>query len=137
MKQRWLTYIRRYEGLNLYPYRCPSGCLTIGYGHNLENGISQETARYILREDLYNAVNHVSKQFPWWQKLDEVRQFVLADMAFNMGVGKLSSFKKMLAAVQRGDYQKAAAEMLQSRWAGQVGYRALELAEMMKTGAYL
>lgn len=44
--------------------------------------------------------------------------------------------KGVLAATQRGDWNKATAEMLDSRWAKQVGRRAQELAEIMKTGAY-
>lgn len=136
MNPKWAEYTRRYEGLRLKPYTCPTGHLTIGYGHNLENGISKEAAEFILREDLQSAVKAVSKHFAWWQGLNEARQFVLVDMAFNMGIGKLSTFKKMLTATQRGDYQKAAAEMLNSRWADQVGRRARELAEMMETGEY-
>lgn len=137
MNEKWAKLTRRFEGLSILPYPCPAGHLTIGYGHNLENGISKETAEFILREDLYNAVEAVSKQVPGWQKLNEARQFVLVDMAFNMGIQKLLTFKKFLAALQKKDYSTAAKEMLNSRWAGQVGRRAKELAEMMKKGEYL
>ena len=137
MNPCWIKYTRRYEGLNLHPYRCPAGCLTIGYGHNLENGISPQAAEFILQEDMAQAQNRVSAAWAWWKKLDEVRQFVLVDMCFNMGISKLRTFKKFLTALQRGDYSAAAREMLDSRWAGQVGYRARELAEMMKTGEYV
>jgi lysozyme len=119
------------------PYKCPTGHLTIGYGHNLENGISKEAAEFILEQDMAAAEKSVTKQFAWWKRLNEVRQFVLVDMCFNMGLGKLCTFKKMLSAMQRGDYTAAANEMLNSRWAVQVGRRAKELAEMMKTGEYL
>ena len=137
MIEKWLQYTRRYEGLSIMPYKCPEGHWTIGYGHNLENGISKETAEFILLQDVYAAQKAVSKHFEGWYKLDEVRQFVLADMCFNMGIGKLADFKKMWAALKRGDYVAASYEMLDSRWAGQVGRRARELAEMMKTGEYL
>ena len=137
MNLRWMKYTRRYEGLSLYPYRCSAGCLTIGYGHNLENGISQQTAQYILQEDMEQAQKDVRTKWKWWEKLDEVRQFVLVDMCFNMGLKKLSTFRKFLTALQQQNYAVAAQEMLQSRWAGQVGYRAVELAEMMKTGEYI
>lgn len=136
MNEKWAQLTRRFEGLSVLPYECPAGHLTIGYGHNLENGISKEAAEFILREDLQAAVKAVSKHFAWWQGLNEARQFVLVDMAFNMGLAKLSTFKKMLEATQRGDWNKAAAEMLNSRWATQVGRRARELAEIMKKGAY-
>lgn len=137
MNEKWAKLTRHFEGLSVLPYPCPTGHLTIGYGHNLENGISREAAEFILREDLQNAVKAVSKYVAGWQKLDEARQFVLVDMTFNMGIQKLLTFKKFLTALQKKDYPTAAQEMLDSRWANQVGRRASELAEMMKKGAYL
>lgn len=137
MNESWLKYTRRYEGLSVMPYQCPTGHLTIGYGHNLEKGISREVAEFMLRQDMDAAARAVSHRFTGWKKLNDVRQFVLVDMCFNMGIAKLCTFKKMLAALQRGDYNTAANEMLQSRWAGQVGHRACELANMMKTGEYI
>ena len=137
MNEKWCKYTRRYEGLSVVPYQCPAGHLTIGYGHNLETGISKEAAEFILKQDMQAAEKAVSKQFVGWNQLSEVRQFVLTDMCFNMGIGKLRTFKKMWVAIQRGDYQTAAAEMINSRWASQVGYRAMELAKMMKTGEYI
>ena len=137
MDEKWLAYTRRYEGLNVFPYQCPTGHMTIGYGHNLENGISKEVAEFILRQDLQAAQQAVSRRFEWFKKLDAVRQFVLVDMCFNMGIANLYTFKKFLAALSRSDFHAAANEMLNSRWAGQVGRRARELAEMMQTGEYL
>lgn len=136
MIEKWAKRTRIYEGFSVMPYTCPTGHLTIGYGHNLENGISQEAAEFILREDLQAAKNAVQKKYAWWRTLDEARQFVLVDMAFNMGINKLATFKKTLAAVEKGNYTTAAREMLNSRWATQVGRRARELAEIMRTGEY-
>lgn len=137
MNEIWKKYTRRYEGFSVLPYTCPTGHTTIGYGHNLENGISKEAAEFILQQDLDAAQTAVSRRFGWWKKLNEVRQFVLLDMCFNMGLAKLCTFKKMLTALQRGDYDAASMEMLESQWAGQVGLRAKELAKMMKTGEYV
>lgn len=128
--------IRRYEGFSRLPYKCPTGHLTIGYGHNLENGISKEAAEFILQEDLARAERAVKNSFPWWWKLDDARQFVLVDMAFNMGLAGLKGFKKMLAAAEQGDYQTAAKEMLASKWAAQVGRRAVELSKIMEKGEW-
>ena len=136
MNERWKEYIRRYEGLRLKPYVCPTGHLTIGYGHNLDNGIALEIAEELLQADLSYAQMEVGKNFPWAHELDEVRQFVLIDMCFNMGLSKLLTFKKFLVALEKKNYQVAAKEMLNSHWAGQVGRRAAQLAEMMKKGAY-
>lgn len=137
MIEKWLEYTRLYEGLQTMPYTCPAGHLTIGYGHNLDNGISQRAAEFILKEDLQIAQNRVQKKISGWKKLNEVRQFVLVDMTFNMGIHKLATFKKMLAAVEEGNYTAAANEMLNSRWAVQVGRRARELAKMMEKGEYI
>ncbi len=130
------AYIRRYEGFSRLPYKCPTGHLTIGYGHNLEHGISTTAAEFILQEDLARAERAVKEAFPWWWKLDGARQFVLVDMAFNMGLAGLKGFKKMLAAMEEGDYQTAAKEMLASKWAGQVKRRAVELSKMMQKGEW-
>jgi lysozyme len=137
MNERWASYTRRYEGLSVLPYQCPTGHLTIGYGHNLELGISKEVADVLLQQDMQSAQQAVAKRFAWWAQLNEVRQFVLVDMCFNMGLAKLCTFKKMVAALRRADYTAAASEMLNSRWAVQVGHRAQELAAMMKTGEYI
>ena len=130
------AYIRRYEGFSKLPYKCPTGHLTIGYGHNLENGISAKVALFILQEDLTRAEQAVKNAFPWWWKLDDARQFVLVDMAFNMGLAGLKGFKKMLAAIESGDFDKAAEEMLDSKYGRQVVHRARLNAEIMKTGEW-
>lgn len=130
------AYIRRYEGFSKLPYKCPTGHLTIGYGHNLENGISAKAALFILQEDLARAERAVKDAFPWWWKLDDARQFVLVDMAFNMGLAGLKGFKKMLAAIESGDFDKAAEEMLDSKYGRQVVHRARLNAEIMKTGEW-
>ena len=128
--------IREREGLSFLPYKCPTGHLTIGYGHNLEHGISKEVAELLLRQDIEIAMKQVKKTFVWWPKLTEARLFVLVDMVYNMGLSSVYGFKKMLAALQAGDYTKAAKEMLDSKWARQVGKRAKENAQMMETGEW-
>ena len=100
------------------------------------DGITPEMADFILKRDLETAERAVKDAFPWWWKLDDARQFVLVDMAFNMGIAGLKGFKKMLAAMEQGEYQTAAKEMLASKWAVQVGRRAVELAKIMQTGEW-
>lgn len=132
-----LLRIRRAEGFSNMPYQCPAGHLTIGYGHNLEHGISAEAAEFILREDVSRAQREVQSAFIWWPKLTEARRFVLVDMCFNLGLSGLKKFTKMLTALEAGDFDTAADEMLNSRWAGQVGRRARENAAMMKSGEWI
>lgn len=137
MHNKWVEMTKDFEGLRLKMYKCPAGKWTIGFGHNLEdNGISLEIAETLLRTDLALARMEVGARLPWSAKLNEARQYILVDMCFNMGIGRLLTFKKMLAALQEGYYERAAAEMLDSKWAKQVGRRAEKLAEIMKTGAY-
>jgi lysozyme len=124
-----------HEGVRLKPYRCTAGRLTIGIGRNLDDvGISQEEALGLLRGDIARAIAAVRVELPWIDRLDDIRQRVLVDMCFNLGIDGLLAFKQTLAAVASGDYDRAATEMLNSRWAAQVGERARRLARMMRTG---
>lgn len=135
--ERAKHYTKRFEGLRLFPYKCPAGKLTIGYGHNIEdNGITEEIAVKLLDADLQIAEREVRTKFPTYYKLNEARQFVLVDMCFNMGIAKLLTFKKMLSALAKGEYPTAAREMQDSKWYRQVGNRGKVLCEIMKSGEY-
>ena len=133
---------RRKGGLHV-AYRCPAGALTIGWGHNLDSSpveglgegsrIDDAQAEALLRRDVREAARALDARLPWWRDLDEVRGGILLDMAFNMGVGKLVTFRRTLDAVRNGRFQEAAQAMLDSRWASQVGRRAVELAALMRT----
>lgn len=126
--------IKRHEGLRLKPYRCTEGKLTIGYGRNIEdNGISLYEAEQMLYNDIQKCYTDLEK-IPCWKRLDEVRKAVLLDMCFNIGITRLKTFKKMLAALELGAYNRAAKEMLDSKWAKQVKSRATELADIMVKG---
>ena len=130
-----IRQLRLHEGERLKPYRCTAGKLTIGVGRNLEDrGITAEESAYLLGNDIDRFTTELQRALPWVAQLDEVRQRVLLDMAFNMGIAGLLQFKRTLATIQAGDYQKAAAMMLDSKWAGQVGQRAERLSRMMFTG---
>jgi lysozyme len=127
--------LRLHEGERLKPYRCTAGKLTIGVGRNLEDrGITAEESAMLLANDITAMETELMRALPWVAQLDEVRQRVLIDMAFNLGVQGLLNFKRTLAAVQAGQYQQAAAMMLESRWAQQVGQRAKRLSDMMASG---
>jgi lysozyme len=122
-----------HEGLRLKPYRCTENKLTIGVGRNIEErGITATEAMFLLKNDI-EAVEKELSRFDWFTKQDEIRRRVLIDMGF-MGVPRLLGFKKMIQALVADDYEKAAAEMLDSKWSRQVGGRAVRLAEMMRTG---
>lgn len=126
----------QHEGLRLDMYRDSVGIWTIGIGRNLEHvGLRTEAeARYLLRSDVLAIRAEIERSIQWVGDLNEVRQRVLMDMAFNLGVSGLMKFQKTLRHVAAGRYEAAAQEMLRSRWADQVGQRAMTLSKMMATG---
>jgi len=125
----------RSEGMRLKPYRDTTGNLTIGVGHNLDSdGITQEEADYIFEDDMEKVLNELDR-FPQYQNIrDDVRSMVIDEMAFNMGVNKVMKFKAMWEAIGNKDWEGAANAMLDSRWARQVGTRAIRLANVMRSG---
>ena len=124
-----------HEGLELFPYEDTLGIVTIGVGRNLEErGISEDEAFYLLSNDIEVTWDELIKQHPIVEDLDDQRQMVLLDMAFNMGVPRLGKFKKMWAAIEDGDMNEASKQALDSRWADQVGRRAETLAERLISG---
>lgn len=128
----YLAMLIRHEGIRSEPYLDSLGVQTIGIGHNLHKPLSHAAIMQIFRDDLADARNDCLHAFPWFADLDEPRQWVLINMCFNLGLPKLQGFYKFLSAVERGDYDTAATEMLDSLWAKQVKGRAKELAALMQ-----
>lgn len=123
----------RDEGLRLRLYKDTVGKITIGIGRNLDDvGISKDEAYLMLDNDIQRTSDSLDKNLPWWKTLDEVRQRVILNMAYNLGINSLLGFKNTLAAIQAGRYNDAADGMLASKWATQVGDRATRLAKMMR-----
>jgi lysozyme len=131
-----LASVKAHEGCKLKPYRDTEGVLTVGYGHNLEQIITQADAEVFLIQDLQKAISELDRAFPGWKIHSEVRQNVLIEMQFNMGAVRLAGFLKFWAALRAKDYAKAAQEMLDSKWASQVGQRARTLAARMETDSF-
>jgi lysozyme len=135
-----LTLLRaelaRDECVRLKPYLDSVGKLTIGTGRNLDDvGIREDENDYLLTNDIIQIEQDLDRYLPWWKNLDPVRQRVIANMCFNLGIGRLLGFKNTLPAIQNGRYEVAAQGMLHSLWARQVKQRAVRLADMMQTGA--
>ncbi len=123
------------EAIRCRPYSDSVGKLTIGIGRNLtDNGITKEEALFLCDGDIARACSDLDEKLPWWSGLDEARQGVLANMCFNMGISRLLGFRNFLTALQAKDYQTAAAEMLKSLWAHEVGDRAKRLEAVMLGG---
>lgn len=132
--------LRLDEGEVLHAYNDHLGYVTIGIGRLLDKrkggGISKEESSYLFQNDLKKKAAEVKKVIPWFDKLDEVRQGVLINMAFQMGVTGLLGFENTLAFVKNGMYSSAARNMLKSKWATQTPQRAQRLAKQMEKGEW-
>jgi len=133
-KDRLQESLRVHEGLSLKPYRCTAGKLTIGFGLNLDNGITAQEAYMLLDSRVEMAMKELDRCFPGWLEHDDARQNVLIEMMYNLGAPRLMLFAKMWDAMAKRDYKTAAAEMLNSKWAKQVGQRAITMSNQMRDG---
>jgi lysozyme len=129
-----IQLVKRHEGLRVKPYRDTTGHLTIGYGRNLDaEGISEREAEGLLTNDLAGVTARLA-ELEIWPHLDEVRQSVLVDMAFNLGYQGLMGFQGMFLALEQGNYNQAADHIYNSKAARQAPERYAELYRMMLTG---
>ena len=133
------------EGYKYETYHDHLGFLTLGVGHlvldtdpeiNKPVGtpVSEERIKECLNNDLDIVCEELDRNMSWWRGLDGTRQRVLANMCFNLGYPRLSKFVKFIAAMQKGDWKKASEEMMDSKWATQVGNRAVRLQQMVTQG---
>ena len=156
--ENFVNKLIAHEGLRLQVYQDTLGIDTIGIGRNLEDrgitkeeldwmdipnmdavyeyGITEADAMHLAKNDVQIVEEELVRAHPCVDKLDAVRQLVLVDMAFNMGVPRLSKFKKMWAAIHENKFDIAAKEMLDSRWAVQVKSRSTKLAHEMHHGEF-
>ena len=156
--ENFVNKLIAHEGLRLQVYKDTLGIDTIGIGRNLEDrgitkeeldwmdipsmdavyeyGITEADAMYLAKNDVQIVEEELVRAHPCVEELDSVRQLVLMDMAFNMGVPRLRKFKKMWNAVHEKKFDIAAKEMLDSRWAVQVKSRSTKLAHAMHHGEF-
>lgn len=136
-----IEMLKRHEGVETHAYECSEGKLTIACGRNIDQkggmGLSEDEIQYLLENDIERVIKELAKEYPWFNGLDDVRKDAIIDIAFNLGATRLRGFKRALSAMEIGNYQEAATEFLDSRWAKQVGGRALELTDLIKTGEYV
>jgi lysozyme len=131
----------RDENEVLHAYPDSEGYWTIGVGRLIDQrkggGISHEEAMYLLANDISSVRSKLMEQLPWIADLDEARQGVLENMCYNLGIHGLLGFKNTLSLIQNGHYAAAAAAMLDSKWATQVGARAQRLSQQMEKGIWI
>ena len=157
-RENFVNKLIAHEGLRLQVYQDTLGIDTIGIGRNLEDrgitqeeldwmdipnikavyeyGITEADAMYLAQNDVQIVEEELLRAHPCVEDLDAVRQLVLMDMAFNMGVPRLRKFAKMWNAVHENKFDIAAKEMLDSRWAIQVKSRSTKLAHAMHHGEF-
>lgn len=127
-------WIAQDEGLKLTPYLDTVEKLTIGFGRNLYDvGITREEAIYLMRNDIARCKAELAP-YAWYVNQPEGVQMALLNMCFNIGIGRLLGFRKMIMALTIKDYTEAALEALDSKWATQVGQRAKDVAVMIREG---
>ena len=140
IEQKTKDMIKRHEGFRPHVYLDTVGIPTGGYGHAFQKGshLSQEVCNLLFEDDYQQAradMERLINQYAF--ELNLVREAVLVDMLFNLGLTRLKGFKKMLTALQKGDWEAAANEMVNSTWYTQTKTRAVELVEMMRTGKWV
>jgi lysozyme len=123
-----ISQLKRHEGFSAKPYRCPAGVWTWGYGFT---SITTDEADMVLRLKVLELRHALYERL---LPLTPARQDVIVNMAYNLGLAGLGKFSRMWSALGDGNYDLAATEMLNSKWARQVGNRAVELAEQMRRG---
>lgn len=135
-----IEMIKHHEGVVAHAYKDSRGYLTIGVGRlideELGGGLSDDEIDYLLANDLKRCQAE-AETYPWFADLNEPRQAVVVSMLFNLGKPRWDGFKKAQAAIEAGDYTEAASQMLDSRWAAQVGKRAEDMAAMMISGEWM
>ena len=130
-----LDQIKEHEGLKLFPYKCPAGKLTIGYGHNLQdNGLSKSACEYILYDDIDEAKRNLKTIFgnEFFESLNDSKKIALIDMMFNLGMVKFLTFKRFIFAVETQNWENASYEIIHSRAYEQNKKRYKKLSEQIR-----
>jgi len=128
------------EGVKYEIYNDHLGYATFGIGHlitekdpenklPLDYPISEERVTECFEDDIEGVCNDLDRNISWWVGLSEEHQRVIANMAFNLGINRLLKFKKFIKAMQENEFETAAEEMMDSKWAKQVGPRAIRLRD--------
>jgi len=125
------------EGRRAIAYVDTVGKLTAGVGRNItDRPFFDDEIALMLKNDIREVEKDLDRRLPWWRQMTPARQNVLANMCFNLGIHRLLGFEQALTHMRAGRYDAAAREMLDSRWANQVGARATRLAALMRKGEF-
>jgi len=139
MSEQLREMLRRHEGVRNFVYMCSEGYETIGVGRNIADsglGLSDDEVDFLLDNDIKRVREELNDEYYWFGALNAARQEAMIDISFNLGQTRLRGFKKALDAMSSEDFDRAADEFMDSRWSEQVGNRAAEVTEMIRTGEY-
>jgi len=134
-----IKMLKRHEGVRSKVYMCSANYETIAVGRNISEsglGLSEDEINYMLNNDIKRVKDELTDSYFWFPAMNEARQDALVDISFNLGQTRLRGFVKALEAMSREQFDIAADEFMDSKWSGQVGNRAVEVTEMIRTGEY-
>tara|TARA_B110000211_G_scaffold157283_1_gene178183 strand:+ start:155 stop:559 length:405 start_codon:yes stop_codon:yes gene_type:complete len=130
----------KHEGSKSHAYMCTANKVTVGVGRNIDPeggiGLTKDEISFLLKNDIERVEDELSRRLPWILELSDVRIDALIDICFNLGLPRFLKFAKALAALEQREYDLAADEFMDSRWAKQVGQRAITVSNMIRTGEY-
>ena len=128
-----LEKIKHHEGFVEHVYDDSLGIPTIGYGFAIKDLIlDEDIAEDILMRKLERLKRNANSRFQWLQDMPQEVQAVVLNMCYQLGVTGVSKFRKAISALQEGEWQEAADEMLDSLWARQTPNRAKELSNIVR-----
>lgn len=123
MHDKLVKQLRKHEGERLHAYLCPAGKLTIGIGRNIDpsggKGITKDESALLLMNDIAECTTDLQNLFGSniWNWMSENRKIALIDMRFCLGPNRFRGFRRMIAAIHKGDWADAGREAMDSKWA--------------------
>ena len=139
MANELIEMLKRHEGVRSHVYLCSAGYETIGVGRNIAEsglGLTEDEIDFLLINDITRVKQELTDTYFWFPALNDARQDAMVDICFNLGLTRLRGFVNALEAMSREQFDIAADEFMDSRWSQQVGNRAVEVTEMIRTGEY-
>ena len=104
--KKLIAMLKRHEGVETHAYECSEGKITVGVGRNIDQrggmGLSEDEVEYLLENDIERVIKELAKEYPWFNKLDDVRRDAMIDISFNLGATRLRGFKRALSAMGTG-----------------------------------
>ena len=135
-----IQQLKNEEGVIPHAYQDSLGFWTIGVGRLIDQRkgglLYPDEIEYLLANDVKRKTDGLNDALPCFHLLDERRQAVLIQMAFQMGLKGLLAFSTTLSHIRVGRYDEAAVAMLESIWAKQTPERAIRLSKQMETGEW-